>query len=132
MAPFARGGRGRCRGRRAPARPALHETLESLYALADCLVLPTLHEGFGLPVLEAMARGVPVVCSDLPVLREVAGSAALYFDPRVPGKIAPTIAKLIGEAEARRAASRVRARACGRLQLAGGGRGDARKLSPGA
>ncbi|MGO8906777.1 MAG: glycosyltransferase family 4 protein [Solirubrobacteraceae bacterium] len=75
------------------------ETLESLYALADCLVLPTLHEGFGLPVLEAMARGVPVVCSDLPVLREVAGSAALYFDPRVPGKIAPTIAKLIGEAE---------------------------------
>jgi glycosyltransferase involved in cell wall biosynthesis len=68
------------------------EELESLYALADCLVLPTLHEGFGLPVLEAMARSVAVACSDIPALREVAGAAALYFDPRAPEQIA---AKLI-------------------------------------
>ena len=64
------------------------QELDSLYALADCLVLPTLHEGFGLPVLEAMARSVPVVCSDIPALREVAGDAALYFDPHAPAQIA--------------------------------------------
>jgi glycosyltransferase involved in cell wall biosynthesis len=64
------------------------EELDSLYALATYLVLPTLHEGFGLPVLEAMARSLPVVCSDIPALREVAGTAALYFDPRSPEQIA--------------------------------------------
>lgn len=71
--------------------------LDSLYALADCLVLPTLHEGFGLPVLEAMARSVPVVCSDIPVLHEVADDAALYFDPHAPGQIAATIAAAIAD-----------------------------------
>jgi glycosyltransferase involved in cell wall biosynthesis len=74
------------------------EELESLYALADCLVLPTLHEGFGLPVLEAMARSVPVVCSDIPALREVAGEAALYLDPRAPAQIAARIAELLADA----------------------------------
>ncbi len=72
--------------------------LESLYALADCLVLPTLHEGFGLPVLEAMARSLPVACSDISALREVAGEAALYFDPRSPAQIASRIAELLGDA----------------------------------
>jgi glycosyltransferase involved in cell wall biosynthesis len=57
------------------------EELESLYAEATCLILPSLIEGFGLPVLEAMARGVPVACSDRPALPEVAGDAALLFDP---------------------------------------------------
>jgi glycosyltransferase involved in cell wall biosynthesis len=69
--------------------------LESLYALADCFVLPTLHEGFGLPVLEAMARGVPVACSAIPALQEVAGDAALYFDPRKPVQIAQRIGELL-------------------------------------
>jgi glycosyltransferase involved in cell wall biosynthesis len=72
-----------------------HE-LERLYALAGCLVLPTLHEGFGMPVLEAMAHSVPVACSDIPSLREVAGDAALYFDPRAPAQIATQISELIG------------------------------------
>lgn len=72
--------------------------LESLYALADCLVLPTLHEGFGLPVLEAMARSLPVACSDIPALREVAGTAALYFDPRAPQQIAASVRKLLTDA----------------------------------
>ena len=58
---------------------------------------PALHEGFGLPVLEAMVRGVPVVCSDIPALREVAGSAALYFDPRVPADIAARITEVIAD-----------------------------------
>jgi glycosyltransferase involved in cell wall biosynthesis len=69
--------------------------LDSLYALAACLVLPTLHEGFGLPVLEAMARSVPVACSEIPALREVAGAGALYFDPRAPSQIAARIAELL-------------------------------------
>lgn len=73
--------------------------LDSLYAVADCLVLPTLHEGFGLPVLEAMARSVPVVCSDIPALREVAGPAALYFDPRAPEQIAAKIAEVITDVD---------------------------------
>jgi glycosyltransferase involved in cell wall biosynthesis len=71
------------------------EELDALYALADCLVLPTLHEGFGLPVLEAMARSLPVACSDIPALREVAGDAAVYFDPRVPAQIAARIIELL-------------------------------------
>jgi glycosyltransferase involved in cell wall biosynthesis len=55
--------------------------LEGLWQVSDCAGLPTRAEGFGLPVLEAMRRGVPVACSDLPVLREVAEGAAHFFDP---------------------------------------------------
>ncbi len=73
------------------------EQLESLYALGACLVLPTLHEGFGMPALEAMARSLPVVCSDIPALREVAGAAALYFDPRSPEQVAARIGQLLGD-----------------------------------
>jgi len=69
--------------------------LDSLYAVAACLVLPTLHEGFGLPVLEAMARSVPVACSDIAALREIGGAAALYFDPHDPSEIAAKIDVLL-------------------------------------
>lgn len=65
--------------------------LEDLWRIAACAAFPTLAEGFGLPVLEAMQRGVPVACSDIPVLREVAGSSARYFDPRDPGQAAEAI-----------------------------------------
>jgi len=75
------------------------EELESLYALADCLVLASLHEGFGLPVVEAMARSLPVLCSDIPALREVAGAAALYLDPHDPSQIAARISELITSSE---------------------------------
>lgn len=71
--------------------------LDGLYALAGCVALPTLYEGFGLPVLEAMVRGAPVACSELPVLREVAGEAAVYFDPRAPAQIAAAIARILGD-----------------------------------
>jgi glycosyltransferase involved in cell wall biosynthesis len=71
--------------------------LDGLYAAATCYAMPTLYEGFGLPVLEAMARGVPVACSDIPVLREVAGDAAHWFDPRDPVTIAAAVRELIGD-----------------------------------
>jgi glycosyltransferase involved in cell wall biosynthesis len=71
------------------------DALDALYAIADCLVLPTLHEGFGLPVLEAMARSLPVACSDIPALREVAGRAAVYFQPRRPEEIAAAVVELL-------------------------------------
>jgi glycosyltransferase involved in cell wall biosynthesis len=56
--------------------------LPSLYSLATVVACPSMKEGFGLPLLEAMSCGTPVVCSDIPVFREVAGDAALYADPR--------------------------------------------------
>jgi glycosyltransferase involved in cell wall biosynthesis len=58
--------------------------LEMLWAMAACAVFPTRAEGFGMPVLEAMARGVPVAASDLPVLHEVGGTAPVFFSPESP------------------------------------------------
>jgi glycosyltransferase involved in cell wall biosynthesis len=55
--------------------------VEGFYALASVFVYPSLHEGFGMPVLEAMRRGVPVACADATSLPEVAGDAGLLFDP---------------------------------------------------
>ena len=70
--------------------------LEDLYAAASMLVTATRYEGFGLPVLEAMLRDVPVACSDIPVLREVAGDAATYFDPGSPAAIAGALRLVLG------------------------------------
>ena len=64
------------------------DELVELYRRASALVFPSLYEGFGQPVLEALACACPVACSDLPPLREVAGDAAVYFDPRDPESIA--------------------------------------------
>jgi glycosyltransferase involved in cell wall biosynthesis len=71
------------------------EEIEGLWALASAFVFPSLYEGFGLPVLEAMARGVPVACSDASSLPEVAGDAALLFDPRSEEQIAEAIGRLL-------------------------------------
>jgi glycosyltransferase involved in cell wall biosynthesis len=76
--------------------------LEGLYALSDGFVLPSLIEGFGLPVLEAMARGLPVACSDVPALVEVAGDAALFFDPRDQESIDDRLRRLLSDPELRR------------------------------
>jgi glycosyltransferase involved in cell wall biosynthesis len=73
------------------------EELEGLYRLASCFVFPSLYEGFGLPVLEAMARGVPVACSGRGSLSEVVGDAALLFDPESPDAIAAAIEQVVGD-----------------------------------
>ena len=83
--------------------------LEGLYRLASAFVLPSLEEGFGLPVLDAMARGVPTACSDLPVLREVAGDAAVLFDPHSPAAIGAAIRSLLADPGERAARGPARA-----------------------
>jgi glycosyltransferase involved in cell wall biosynthesis len=84
--------------------------LEGLWRIADCAAFPTLGEGFGLPVIEAMARGVPVACSDLPVLREVGGDVAHYFPPDDPAAAAAAIEAGRRDAGARTAGPRQAAR----------------------
>ena len=71
-------------------------TLDGLYRAADCFVFPSLAEGFGLPVLEAMLRGAPVACSNATSLPEVVGDAALLFDPLDVDAIAVTCARSSG------------------------------------
>jgi glycosyltransferase involved in cell wall biosynthesis len=73
--------------------------VEGLWSAASAFVYPSLYEGFGLPVLEAMARGVPVACSDASSLPEVAGDAALLFDPRSEQQIAEALVRLLSDRE---------------------------------
>lgn len=73
------------------------EDLDTLYLMASCVAFPSLSEGFGIPVVEAMQRAVPVVASDIPVLREVGGDAVRYFDPRSPEEAAARITGTLGD-----------------------------------
>lgn len=67
------------------------DELLSLYNQAECLIFPSVYEGFGLPLLEAMACGCPVLASDIPVFKEVCGDAAIYFNPYDSKNIHDTI-----------------------------------------
>jgi glycosyltransferase involved in cell wall biosynthesis len=72
------------------------ELLPKIYAAADLLVMPSRMEGFGLPVLEAMACGTPVICSHAASLPEVGGDAVLYFDPANHEELASAIEAVLG------------------------------------
>ena len=87
--------------------------LDGLYRAATCFVFPSLAEGFGLPVLDALARGTPVATSNATSLPEVAGDAALYFDPEDVEAMAAAIERLLSDE-----ALRERLSAAGPLQAA--------------
>ena len=78
------------------------DALRKLYLRSRAVVLPSLWEGFGLPLLEAMASDAPVVASDIPVHREVAGEAALFADPRDVEALADRIETVWCEKDLRR------------------------------
>jgi glycosyltransferase involved in cell wall biosynthesis len=83
--------------------------LQRLYRSAACLALPSLYEGFGLPVLEAMASGCPVAASDRGALAETAGGAAVLFDPEDARAVADGILRALGRASTLSAAGPRRA-----------------------
>jgi glycosyltransferase involved in cell wall biosynthesis len=68
------------------------DQLAAEYATAACFVFPSRREGFGLPIVEAQINGCPVVCSDIPVFREVGGAATLRFDPGSGERLAAAVA----------------------------------------
>jgi glycosyltransferase involved in cell wall biosynthesis len=76
-------------------------TLAVLYRLAAVFVFPSLYEGFGLPPLEAMASGTPVITSNVSSLPEVVGDAALLIDPMDAGAVADGMARVLGDAALR-------------------------------
>ena len=78
------------------------ETLACLYSGASVLVYPSLYEGFGLPILEAMACGCPVICSNVSSMPEVAGDAAWLVNPEDTGDIAAAIDSVVADSDIRR------------------------------
>ena len=92
-----------CRGR------VSDRELHSLYAQASVTVLPSLHEGFGIPAVEAMAAGSPVVVARAGALPEVAGNAAVYVDPFSPTDIADGITKALNDRQRLIELGRIRA-----------------------
>jgi glycosyltransferase involved in cell wall biosynthesis len=77
------------------------EDLAGLYKEAEAYVFPSLSEGFGIPGLDAMVLGTPVVCSDIPTLKEIYGDAALYFDPHSEDDMAEKIKKILQDQKLR-------------------------------
>jgi alpha-1,3-rhamnosyl/mannosyltransferase len=75
--------------------------LPALYTAAEAFIFPSLYEGFGLPVIEALACGTPVACANTSSLPEVAGNAALLFDPTQVDAIVDALQRLLGDANLR-------------------------------
>lgn len=74
-----------------------HEEKESFFKFADAFVFPPFYQGFGMPVLEAQLRGVPVIASNIPSVAEVAGDGALLVDPASVEQLAAAIYKVISD-----------------------------------
>lgn len=89
------------------------DALVEVYNVADVLLFPSLYEGFGLPPLEAMACGTPVVASDIAAAREVIGDAGLFADPLDANGLADQIVRILGDGEL---ASTLRARGLERVK----------------
>lgn len=77
------------------------QSVSALYRGATCLLFPSLFEGFGMPVLEAMASGCPVVCSNTTSLPEIAGDAALLVDPRDAEALAAAVQRVVTDSDLR-------------------------------
>ena len=106
----------------------LEETV-SFYQAADVFVYPSLNETFGLPILEAMACGCPVVTSDTSAMPETAGGAAVLADPKDPASIAQAIVEAVGPGRDR---LRDAGTAAGQpVHLGGDGRVDPRRVPRG-
>ena len=75
------------------------EELAALLASCKALIFPSLYEGFGMPILEAMAFSKPILCSNVTSLPEVAGDGALLFDPRRPHEILAAIEQIISDSK---------------------------------
>jgi glycosyltransferase involved in cell wall biosynthesis len=82
--------------------PVPAEDLPALYAGAECFVFPSRYEGFGLPVLEAMACGTPVIVSNRGALPEVVGQAGVLVDPEDPIALAAAMCQVTGDLDLRR------------------------------
>jgi len=82
--------------------PIQPEDLKTIYQMAECYVLPSIYEGFGIPALEAMACGTPVILSATSALPEVGGESALYFDPLRPQEMAEKVLLLRKSPQVRR------------------------------
>ena len=81
--------------------PVSDEELTDEYRGATGFVWPSLHEGFGIPPIEAQSLGVPVIASDIPINREVLGDSALFFPPTDPRALADAMARLVEDAALR-------------------------------
>lgn len=75
-----------------------NETLETLYGSVACCVLPSWYEGFGFPALEAMKRGIPLICSHCEAHKEIVGEGGSFFDPARPDEIAGAIRQTLTDA----------------------------------
>lgn len=75
-------------------RPSERE-LAGLYSQATAFIYPSLYEGFGIPLVEALTRGCPIVASDIPSSREIAREAATYFDPSNPAELAAALRDIV-------------------------------------
>lgn len=85
----------RIRERVAIKNKVPEEQLRLMYRAADAFIMPSLNEGFGLPIIEAMASGLAVLCSDIDVFHEVAGKNAVYFNPRSVPEMARTMVEAL-------------------------------------